>query len=45
MDEVTLEVHGGVRNRWSLHSLHLKTMSVEEVGGAVNRLEGDRWRS
>ena len=23
---------------------HLKTMSDEEVGGAVNRSQGDRWR-
>ena len=23
---------------------HLKTMSGEEIGGAVNRWEGDRWR-
>ena len=40
MDEVTWEVHGEL----GISLSHLKTMSGEEVGRAVNRWEGGRWR-
>ena len=43
MDEATWKIHGGVRNK-SLRLSHLRTMSGEEVGGAVNRWEGEGWR-
>ena len=38
MDESTWKVHGGI------NLSHWKTLSGEEIGGAVNRCEGVRWR-
>ena len=40
MDEATWEAHG----KLGISLSHLTTMSGEEVGGAVHRWEGDRWR-
>ena len=37
--------HGKYLGEFGMSLSHLKTISGEDVGGAVNRWERDRWRS